>query len=275
MISKEDLQTFTDWRRELFRTEAFICLLPHSKLREYISNYNITFPNKEMMPDCFTIMPSGCATISIERDHQKLAVYLEGPTTKPYVSGKQTNQLDTLVTVEFKPAGLYALTGVDQSDLVNERLSFELVKPQLAKQLTVIFEKAESIHAFDLSLDSLFLSQIDHSYHPQLIYALSKIVNSTGNTAVKTLSEHVHYSERHLNRLFKRQVGINTKSCTRLIRVNQAFQLLKKTNITLVSDQLGFYDLSHFTRDFKSVCDITPQEFCHNMSDFYINPQKY
>lgn len=115
------------------------------------------------------------------------------------------------------------------------------------------------------------------AHHPQLILTLQTMINCTGNITVKRLSNDIYYSERQLNRMFNQQVGVSVKTFSRLIRINNAFDLLKKPNnsLTLVSDVMGFHDLSHFIRDFKSVCGVTPQEYRNNMSDFYINPKKF
>ncbi|MFV0394568.1 MAG: helix-turn-helix domain-containing protein [Coprobacillaceae bacterium] len=98
-----------------------------------------------------------------------------------------------------------------------------------------------------------------------------------GNVTVKELSNTTYYSERQLNRIFRKYVGLNAKSFLRLIRVNTTFHLLKKqhNSLTFVSDATGFHDLPHFIHDFKLVCGITPQEYRNNMSAFYNNPIKF
>jgi len=277
MISKKDIYVFGGKHRILLQSNEFICLRPHPNLREYISNYNITFPTKGLMPDGFTVMPCGCSTLTIEYDNKNLFVYLEGPTTKPYIVGSQANQLEMLVTIEFKPAGLYALTGISQSELADESISFEAVNPKLSKLVSDAVEKAGSVYELATSLDMLLLENMYTAYHPQLILTLQNIVGCAGNIAVKRLSDDIHYSERQLNRIFKQHVGVSAKSFSRLIRINGAFRLLKKptSSLTLISDIMGFYDLSHFIHDFRSVCGITPQEYRNNMSDFYINTKKF
>ena len=261
----------------MLQTNEFICLLPHPQLREIISNYNITFPSKEIMPDGFTEMPCGCATLAIENDNKNISVRLDGPTTKPHIVGSQANRLAMLVTVEFKPAGLYALMGMHQSELADESISFEAVDPKLSKRVSEAVEKAGSVCELTTGLDMLLLEHMYAACHPQFLQALQNIMGSAGNIDVKKLSDEVHYSERQLNRIFKRHVGMGAKSFSRLIRIHNGFRLLKKPNIslTLVSDTMGFHDLSHFIRDFRSVCGITPQAYRNNMSDFYINTTKF
>jgi len=245
-------------------------------LGAYVSNYNITFPTASLMPDGFTIMPCGCASLSIERDHRQLTVDLHGPVTKPYLMGGLTNQLELIVTIEFRPAGLYALTGISQSELTDQTVPFEAVNPVLSKLLAETIETADSIYGLAAGLDRVLMGNLYTAYHPQFQQMLQNINDCAGNITVKGLAKDIHYSERQMNRIFKQHMGAGTKSFARLIRINHSFRLLKKPhNLTLVSDLAGFHDLSHFIRDFQSVCGITPQVYRENMSDFYSNPKKF
>ncbi|MCL2546959.1 MAG: helix-turn-helix transcriptional regulator [Oscillospiraceae bacterium] len=277
MISQKDIHTFEEKHRILLRTNEFICLLPHPNVREYISNYNITFPTRDIIPNGFTAIPSGCATISIENNNQNLSVHLDGPGTKPYTYGSQVNQLNMIVTIEFKPAGLYALTGIPQSHLADQSLSFEVIDLALSKLLSDAIEKAGNIYELINSLDTLLLENMYTTHCQQLMPALQNIIACSGNISIQEVSDNIHYSQRQLNRIFKQHVGVSAKSFSRLLRINKSFRLLKKADysIMFISDVMAFYDLSHFARDFKSVCGVTPQEYRNNMSDFYINTSKF
>jgi len=268
---------FREKQRILLQTNEYICLSPHPNLKEYISNYNVTFPTKEMMPSGFTIMPCGCSTLSIENDGKGLFVDLDGPTTKPHIVGSQANQPQMIVTIEFRPAGLYALTGINQSELTDQTIAFEAVNPALSKMISDIVEKTESVDELLTGLDMLLLENMYAAYHPQLKQIFQAIYHCAGSVNIKKLSDEAHYSERQLNRIFQQHVGVSGKSFARLVRINHAFRLLKnpKSSLTFMSDVMGFYDVSHFIRDFGLVCGITPQAYRNNMSDFYINPTKF
>lgn len=277
MIFKEDIKKFEDSHRILLQVEEYICVLPHPELSEYISNYNITFPTKELMPNSFTVMPCGCSTIAIKKDKDEMYIELHGPVTKPYTVGKQSNQLDIMVTIEFKPAGLYALTKISQSELADENLSLAAIDPIISRLLIEAIEDANSIHEIVTNLDDLLLSNMNPKYHPELKRILKIIKECNGDITVKEISESSYYSERQLNRIFKQYVGISAKAYLRLLRINNTFRLLKKpdNSLTNISATAGFHDLPHFTHDFKLVCGITPQEYRDNISNFYYNISKY
>ena len=277
MISKKDLSVIKEKHRILLLANEFICLRPHPHLREYVANYNITFPSSTLMPAGFTLVPCGCATLTVSSSSKGLSFDLEGATTKPHIVLSQEDQPEMTITIEFKPAGLYVFTGISQNELTDRALPFDALSPAFAKSLAETVEKAESIDALVANLDALLLANMRTAYRPELMMALQDIKTYAGNISIKQLSDSAHYSERQLNRIFNQFVGINAKSFSRLIRINHTFRLLQKTNKSLayVSDVSGFHDLPHFIHDFKLVSGVTPQEYRNNMSDFYNNPTRF
>lgn len=67
------------------------------------------------------------------------------------------------------------------------------------------------------------------------------------------------------------------KSFSRLVRINKSIKLLNnnKTSLMYICNELGFYDIPHFIKDFKIVCGITPQKYRANMSDFTVKLQNF
>ena len=277
MITKADICTFGDRGRILLRSQEFICLYPHPRLREYISHYHITFPTRALMPDGFTAMPDGCSSLNMAIDASRMYADLAGPTTKPSIIGGQVNHLEMLVGIDFQPAGLFAFTGIDQSEFLDQSFPFETVNPVLHKSMAEAIEKAASVYELAASFDALLLDNMHTVSRPQVKQAFLHILETGGNTTARQLSDHVHYSERQLNRLFRQHVGLSPKSFSRLARIYHAFRLLKdpRNSLTMVSDLAGFHDLSHFTRDFRLVCGVTPQAYRGNMSGFYNNTAKF
>jgi len=269
MISKKDILTFGEKHRVLWQGNEFIYILPHPILRDYIANYTITFPTKEIMSERYTAMPDGSAALAVEFDTKNLSATMFGPATKPYYIGYNPSEM--LVIIEFHPAGFYQLIGISQNELTDQIVSFETVNTILCKLLYEAIEKAKDIHELVTNLDNLLLSSMNVNYHPQIKLILQSIIDSAGNTTLKGLSNEINYSERQLSRIFSQHVGVSVKFFSRLVRVNNSFRLLQnfENSITLVSNTMGFHDLSHFIHDFNSLCGITPQEYRNNMSDFY------
>jgi len=265
MLSKEDIQTFEDESRILLQGNEFIYLLPHADIRDCVLNYMIGFPTEENKR--FGVVPHMGAMLFIAHNTKGISLTLYGNVAKPSFVDDLSG---VLITITFQPAGLYALTGINQRDLKGETVPFETVSYQLNQSISEAIETAESIHELVVKLDNLFLETAKVAYPPQVKSAIGRIIACSGNTNVKRISDETHYSERQLNRLFIQHVGVSIKGFLRLVRVGNAFHLLENgdDSMTVISDTLGFNSLSHFIRDFKALAGFTPQEYRNVMNDF-------
>lgn len=277
MITKKEIQNFNEAHRVLLRAHDFIYILPHPSLRGQISNYTITFPNKNIISDNYTVIPHGSATLVFSYDRNGLHGDLFGPLTKACVVGGLANQCDMLLIIEFQPAGLYAFTGVNQKELTNQTLPFELIHSTLNGLILKTLESSGHLKELIICLDRLLLQNWNATHSSTLQIATKLILETTGNISCKELSASVYYSERHLNRIFEHYLGINAKAFSRMVRINKAIRLMQHSqdSITCASFETGYYDLPHFIHDFKSVCGKTPQEYRNNMSDFYSEIAKF
>lgn len=277
MIVKKDIQTFQEPNRILLRAKDFIYILPHHSLRNLISNYTITFPNKDIISDNYTVIPHGSATLVFSFDGSGLVGNLFGPITKSCVVGGLANLCHLLLIIEFQPAGLYTFTGIDQKELANQRILFESINFRLNRLILETMEGTQELNQLITCLDRLLLENLHPSYPPALRIAADKMLASTGNISCKELSASVYYSERQLNRIFEHYLGMNTKTFSRLVRINKAIRFMdcSQGNLTRACYEAGYYDLSHFIHDFKSVSGKTPQEYRNNMSDFYSEIAKF
>lgn len=76
------------------------------------------------------------------------------------------------------------------------------------------------------------------------------------------IARHVHTSERHLSRLFRKAVGQSPAQYVRRLRLDHARTLLRETckSISEVALDTGFVDCSHFCRAFRSTYGVSPGE---------------
>ena len=93
--------------------------------------------------------------------------------------------------------------------------------------------------------------------------SLELIFKSSGNINVTELCEACSVSERQLERLDKKYVGLSPKVYTRIIRFSRIFDMIKNEdhNWTQLGLEAGFYDQSHFIRDFKAFTGEDPSSY--------------
>ena len=277
MIGKKKIQAFHEPHRILLREDEFVYIMPHPALRDWISNYTVTFPNRKILSENYTVIPHGSATLVFSHAGNGLYGHIFGPMTKPCVVGGLANQCNMLCIIEFQPAGLFAFTGMNQKELANQIIPFEPINSPLNRTILEALESADSLEELIGLLDRCLLENVYAAYPSELRAATKLIIERAGNIPCKELSSAVYYSQRHLNRLFENHLGMSTKTFSRLVRINKAIRLMHTTqcSITCASLETGFFDLSHFIHDFESVCGMTPQEYRSNMSDFYSEIAKF
>ncbi|GEB35624.1 MULTISPECIES: helix-turn-helix transcriptional regulator [Brevibacillus] len=69
---------------------------------------------------------------------------------------------------------------------------------------------------------------------------------------------------RTMQRLFDRYVGVSPKSVIQRYRLHEAAQLIDQGVVSdwlEMSIALGYYDHSHFIRDFRSIVGVSPQQY--------------
>ncbi|HGM3508265.1 TPA: helix-turn-helix domain-containing protein [Clostridioides difficile] len=277
MLKKESIHFINKNRSLLVCEDSFVYLLPCIQLRNWISNFTISFPNQTIISDNYTIIPHGSVTLVFFYDATGLHSLLFGPTTKPKTVGNIANRCDVILIIEFQPAGFFPLIGIQQSELIDKVIPFYVINTSLDLEIKKIFNESLSIDKLILKLEELLISNIKIEYSNEFILAIQLIIQNFGNISSEEISKKVFYSSRHLNRLFNQYLGLSMKSFSRLVRINKSIKLLNnnKTSLMSICNELGFYDIPHFIKDFKIVCGITPQKYRANMSDFYSEIAKF
>ncbi len=167
--------------------------------------------------------------------------------------------------IRFNPGGassffthpLYELTDTITHLHSNDKDFLRLMYDDI-EQLSTLREKILKIEGW---LKKIYQPQQENTLLTQA--SLKMIASRKGVLSIASLAREMFISQRQLERLFKKQVGISPKTYARLQQVRQARKVLK-ANTGLLADvgyQTGFYDQSHFIREFKKVVGITPTQY--------------
>jgi len=84
-----------------------------------------------------------------------------------------------------------------------------------------------------------------------------------GNLSIVDLSKKVNLSPSRLWQLFRKETGQSPKQYLKTMRMQRARKLLEETFLSIkeIAFLSGSTDISHFVRDFKKGCGVTPKEF--------------
>ena len=92
---------------------------------------------------------------------------------------------------------------------------------------------------------------------------LQYIQHNYQTLSLSSLAELFHYSEPHLCTLIKQNTGLNFTELIKRLRLSDAMDYLLNTNIKIseIADRIGYNSADHFSRVFRSVYKISPQEY--------------
>lgn len=168
------------------------------------------------------------------------------------------------------------------------KIPMNVIYEEEATSLTNIFSQQEVNDLVELLLETtndqqkvkvleMFLVSKIMVCHPPLFLATVKKIHSTnGQCNVTQLASYFLVSERTIHRMFNRFVGVNPITYINLIRFRALLQLSSNSSNNLLRNALdvGYYDQSHFIKQFRKFSTLTPlkffeRDFSCNVSDFY------
>jgi AraC-like DNA-binding protein len=114
-----------------------------------------------------------------------------------------------------------------------------------------------------------------HRSEGWLDMAVKKVLCSYNAVNIQAISRQLFISERQLERKFKESVGVTPKGFQRISRFEAVIRHLllnRQPNYLTAALENGYYDQSHFIKDFNAYVGEQPSSFLQNknfMSHFY------
>ncbi len=187
---------------------------------------------------------------------------LFGPTK--YIS--ETPVLDGSITmgIRFKPGYIFSLFGLTGQDLREQNIKPAPPMGNLDYQSALnLLDQKDAIFSF---LDKELIKTIDtlQAHSNQVVKtAIQLILQSKGNIKIAELLKQIPLSERQLQKIFKREVGLSLKEFAITMRLRAAIISieLEKTDYQDVVFESGYYDQAHFIRDFSKLSKISLPKF--------------
>lgn len=250
----------------------FNASLPNALLMKYVLYYNVVFPKPNMFKEYYTLMPNACGTLSISYNGNDVSAELWGASTTPNLIGCEPNQYQVMLLIQLSAYGLYQLTNYHQAEFADKRISLKDVDKKLCALLCQSFETANNITELFYMCDRILYHHMEHNVVSNaLITATNTISDSHGQILVSELARIVGYSDRQLNRLFLKQIGMIVKRYTRISRLNYVLKHIQQSPCSLatLAQRAGYFDQTHFNKDFRAICGVSPKMYIEKMSDFY------
>ena len=92
--------------------------------------------------------------------------------------------------------------------------------------------------------------------------AVNEIIHSQGSTSIKKIVDVLAMSRDSFEKKFRKQVGTSPKKFSNIVRFRNLFENgYKYTTLTEMGLNAGYYDQSHFIKDFKVITGKNPSKF--------------
>ena len=230
-------------------------------------------------PEKQTIIPDGCIELIIHygdlyQQFQEASSSFVQP--RSFVFGQLSNTLEIaptgrtgIIAARFHPDGFVPLATIPLAEMENRAVPLsELFGEEgdfLEKYVLAALTQAERIQ----QIETFLLARLNK------LEVLDRIVKSSieillsqaGQVKVEEMAKKLNINRRKLERKFTTTVGLSPKQLSKIIRLQAALRQLNQNtelSLTELAYQNGYFDQSHFIKDFKAFTGISPKQFYAN-----------
>ena len=168
--------------------------------------------------------------------------------------------------IKFKPGGFYPFLQAPVSTLTGGVISLEEVfgvetAPMEAEILSLTDDAAMGVRA-----EAFLTAHLpERDPNTALISEIVQMIQQDRTTLkVEDVVRHSGMNKRTMQRLFDRYVGVSPKSVIQRYRLHEAAEHMDQGTAgdwLDLSIALGYYDHSHFIRDFRSIVGVSPEQY--------------
>lgn len=192
--------------------------------------------------------------------------FLFGQLTS-FIELKPTGKIGVL-GIKFHPHGLYQLTGIPQWELNDTAIEMQNIfgkgYHETEEKIDLSFTMQERVrHAENFLLQQVAEQSLKKKKDcAEINHALRVLADPFEKKNNNSIASQLFISKRELERRFATIVGLSPTQYAKIIRFQYIFQVKEKMqSLTALAHAAGYYDQSHFIRDFKAIAGINPASF--------------
>lgn len=250
---------------------------PSVNLANYIKWYWTMeeFENPDNSPQI--VYPEGTSELIFHYGESFEAEFLgEGKIIQPKVSFCTQKSKTAFVSprgnigafvVGFTPFGASAFFKLPYHEIINKNIELSDFMGDSVNWLHCAVANAATFEERIIIIEEFLIKRLvnDNLFEINTLERGIKALNVKENKFdVDVISDAACVSNRHLDRLFKKRIGLTPKQYIKIARFNKAIDIMKNkydNNFTQIALDAGFYDQSHLTNNFIEFVGITPKKF--------------
>ncbi len=163
------------------------------------------------------------------------------------------------------PQTIPVIFGYPAPELCNQ---MEDIKTLLGIEGSVLEERIAGAGNGDqrvLILDRFFERRLAETQNQSIpvFDAICRMTRGYAGKTIRSISSEYFLSERQFERQFIKYTGMSPKLFARISRFHQALEMYtnKRTSLTAIGYDCGYYDQSHFIHDFREFSGYQPGEY--------------
>jgi AraC-like DNA-binding protein len=234
------------------------------------------------------ILPTGTIELIINFGSAFRVIDKDNPQTfitanQSWLVGLQTEYIINEITgyshmlgIRFKPGGIAPFFPHPASDFHNQMVALDAIWGNFADHLREQLLQIPTFQARIQHVEQALIKRLnidEYAYLP-IQFAVQEITRSDGIISIKSLSDTIGYSQKHLGNQFKRLVGITPKMLARVFRFQHVLQRIQPTgdsNWVEIAHTCHYHDQSHFNKEFTAFTGLTPSDYIDLRSKFITN----
>lgn len=171
-----------------------------------------------------------------------------------------------IISVNFKPGGMYAIFGVPQNFYESKNVSLDDIESNISSLLWEELMEQQGIAGRIHILEEFLIQHVRRSRMPvtEMSRMAEYIRAFEGQISVHLLAGMAGMSVRTFSRRFSSQIGLSPKQYAEIIRLNRVCSDMVNTgkhDLLTIALHHGYYDASHLINTFKKYLHLTPSEF--------------
>ena len=262
---------FTDLSHDNIRFISHILIPPLDSFINLLwaSKGQPSFAKERILPDgCASLLFNFSGTINARSADQNISLpncFISGVTSTYF--DLSYSDLHEQVGIIFKPHGAFALFNIPMSEFHNAAVDVHLIIKHVFREVFEKMQQTTSLEQRLSLLNSFLIKQLSTKTMEPSIPYLTALLQT--NINVTQLADRVGFSQQHVSRLFRKHIGVSPKMIQRILRFQNAVNLIKQApgSLTYTGYTANYYDQSHFINEFQSLGGISPGKLFDHHSD--------
>ncbi len=170
------------------------------------------------------------------------------------------------LSIRFTTNGYYKLLGMPQNEFTDQFFNLDDLIDRKIEHLIPALQNTLSPEGRFQILEKWLNKEFCKKEIPSKLLSdfVIKYLNRNPDASVKQLAQQTGFTRKHLVHRFKKEAGLTIKEYQKILRIYRVLKQIDKTreiSWAKLAGRFGFYDQSHFIKDFKQYTGLTPTDY--------------